>query len=244
VLLTLAIRDVHPATPRARLVRIDLAGHRFDYQPGQAVLLARHDYEPRQPYSIAAAPEDAARDGALELLVGLDAAGEPGPHITLDAGSLVDVEGPAGRFIFTGEPADTACVFIAGGTGIAPLRAMLRRALMSPNRRIGLCYSARTPSEFAFEDEWRALARRGRIDYRQTVTRENAGDWRGQRGRIGLADLAPLVRDPDAIYFVCGPPALVDDVPKLLDNLGVTRDRVRIEEWTSPAENLPAGRSR
>lgn len=243
MVLTLAIRDVQPATPRARLVRIDLAGHQFPYQPGQALLLARHDYEPRQAYSIAGAPEDAVGDGALELLVGLEETGIPGPHLTLDAGALVDVEGPIGRFIFTGEPADTACVFIAGGTGIAPLRAMLRRALKSPERRVGLFYSARTSSEFAFEDEWLALARSGRIEYRQTVTRETSDGWTGRRGRIGISDLAPLVRDPGALYFVCGPAALVDDVPKLLDGLGVARDRVRIEEWTGPAESTPAGSS-
>ena len=243
MLLTLAIRDVRPATPRARVVRIDLAGGQFLYEPGQAVLVARHGYESRQAYSIAAAPEDAVRDGALELLVGLDVTGAPGPHLTLDAGSLVDIEGPIGRFVFTGEPADSSCVFVAGGTGIAPLRAMLRRALISPRRRIGLLYSARTSSEFAFEDEWRALARSGRIEYRQTVTREAADDWTGQRGRIGISDLEPLVRDPDAMCFVCGPSGLVEEVPKLLNGLGVTRDRVRIEEWTSPAENLPAGSS-
>jgi len=243
VLLTLAIRDVQPATPRARVVRLDLAGRQFHYQPGQAVLVARHGDESRQAYSIAASPEDAVRDGALELLVGLDDTETPGPHLTLDVGSLVDVEGPIGRFIFTGEPADSACVFVAGGTGIAPLRAMLRRALLSPHRRIGLLYSARTSGEFAFEDEWRALARSGRIEYRQTVTRETAEGWTGHRGRIGVRDLEPLVGHPGGMWFVCGPPALVDQVPKLLDDLGVTRDRVRIEEWTSPAENLPAGSS-
>lgn len=243
MLLTLPIHDVQPATPRARLVRIDLAGRQFPYEPGQAVLIARHEYESRLPYSIAAAPEDAARDGWLELLVGVDEAGVPGSHLGLEVGSLVDVEGPIGRFTFAGEPTDRACVFIAGGTGIAPLRAMLRRALSSPNRRIGLLYSARTPTEFAFEPEWRALAHSGRIEYRQTVTRDAARDWTGQRGRISISDLAPLVRDPSAMCFVCGPRALVDEVPKLLHDLGVARGRIRIEEWTSPAENLPTDSS-
>jgi ferredoxin-NADP reductase len=243
VLLTLPLHDAQPATPRARLVRIHLSGRQFPYQPGQAVLAASHDYEPRQVYSLANAPEDAVRDGWLELLVGLDQTGRPGPHLTLKVGSLVDVEGPIGRFTFTGETADSPCVFIAGGTGIAPLRAMIRRALAKPDRRVGLLYSARTPSEFAFDQEWRTLATRGRIEYRQTVTRDATNDWAGRRGRIGLIDLAPLVQDPSSLCFVCGPPALVEDVPKLLEDLGVARDRIRIEEWTSQAEDLPAGSS-
>jgi ferredoxin-NADP reductase len=239
VLLTLPILDAQPATPRARLVRIDLAGRRFPFLAGQAVLIARRDHEPRQPYSIAASPEDAARDGWLELLVGLDEAGEPGSHLTLEAGSLVDLEGPIGRFTFPAHASEGACLFVAGGTGIAPLRAMLRHALPT-NRRIGLLYSARTAREFAFEQEWRALAREGRIEFRQTITREAPSDWGGHRGRISISELAQLVHDPATLCFVCGPAALVEDVPRQLEELGVARERIRIEEWAAAAERLAA----
>ena len=84
-------------------------------------------------------------------------------------------------------------MFIAGGTGIAPLRAMLQQALRLPDSRIGLLYSARTAAEFAYEDELRALAAEGRIELRQAVTREAPGGWAGMRRRIGREDLAPLV---------------------------------------------------
>jgi ferredoxin-NADP reductase len=230
--VTLRIREVLPATPRARVVRIDLDGQPFRYQPGQALLIATHGYERRKPYSIASAPEDAQRDGYLELLIGVDAAGEAGPHLTLRHGALVDVEGPVGRFTFPEDPAERRFLFVAGGTGIAPLRAMLRHALRLPHREVGLLYSARTPLEFAFEEEFRTLAREGEIQLRQTVTREAAGDWHGTRGRIGQVDLAPLVHDRKTLCFVCGPPALVADIPKLLGELGVEPARVRVEEWT------------
>ena len=68
-MLTLPIREVLPATPRARIARLDLNGHIFDYAPGQAVTIATHGAEKRRPYSTAAAPEDARRDGWLELQV-------------------------------------------------------------------------------------------------------------------------------------------------------------------------------
>jgi ferredoxin-NADP reductase len=233
VLLTLPILEVLPATPRARLVRIDLAGRTFPYLSGQAIFVARHGFERRKPYSIAAAPEDARRDGWLELLVGVDEAGAPGPHLVLEPGALVDIEGPVGRFTFPAEPEERAFLFIAGGTGIAPLRAMLRHALVSPHRHIGLFYSARTPVEFAFESEWRSLAREGRIEFRQTVTRDAASEWTGARGRIGAGDLAPLIHDPATMCFICGPPALVEDIPKLLGELGIAPALIRIEEWGS-----------
>jgi ferredoxin-NADP reductase len=230
--LTLPIREILPATPRARIVRIDLDGQPFSHVAGQAVLVASRGHERRKPYSIASAPEDVARDGALELLVGVNAAGSAGPHLALTPGAAVDVEGPVGKFTFPEAPSERRFVFIAGGTGIAPLRAMLRHALRLPHREVGLLYSARTPFEFAFEEEFRDMARDGQIELRLTVTREAADSWEGTRGRISRADLAPLVHDAETLCFVCGPPALVEDIPRLLDELGVVPERIRVEEWT------------
>jgi len=230
--LTLTLRDVLPATPRARIARIDLDSHPFDYAAGQAVLIASHGAERRRPYSIASAPEDARRDRFVELLIGVNDEGVPGPHLALDPGALVDVEGPLGAFTFPPSPEESRFVFIAGGTGIAPLRAMLRHALHLPHRNIGLFYSARTPDEFAFEKELRDLASAGAIELRQTVTRAaDDADWSGARGRLDRAALAELVHHPETLCFVCGPAAMVDALPPLLQEMGIPRERIRVEEW-------------
>jgi Na+-transporting NADH:ubiquinone oxidoreductase subunit F len=232
VLLTLPIRAVVPGTPRARIVRLDLGDRVFAYAPGQAVLVAAHGEAKRKPYSIAASPEDAARDRWIELLVGIDDQSMVGSHVPLHPGALVDVEGPVGSFTFPSDPPERRFLFIAGGTGIAPLRAMLRHALAIPHREVGLLYSARTPDDFAYEQELRELARERRIELRQTITR-TGGDaaWAGGRGRIGRAELAPLVHDPATLCFVCGPQTLVNGTTKLLQELGVPRQRIRVEEW-------------
>lgn len=231
MLLTLPIREILVATPRARVVRLDLGGRDFQYAPGQAVFVGMHGAPKRKPYSIASAPEDVRREGWIELLVGLDATGKSGPELALDRGALVDIEGPVGTFTFPADPAERRFVFIAGGTGIAPLRAMLRHALAIPHREVGLVYSARTPDEFAFQEELRALAREGRIELRQTVTRNVGAEWNGGRGRIGRAELQPLVHDRETLCFICGPAALVDDTKRLLEELGISRERIKIEEW-------------
>ena len=229
-MLTLPIREVLPATPRARIARLDLDGHAFEYAPGQAVSIATHGQDKRRPYSIAAAP-GARRDGWLELLVGVAADGTPGSHLTLAPGTLVDVEGPLGSFTFPPAPVERRFVFIAGGTGIAPLRAMMQRALHLPHRNIGLFYSVRTPDEFAYEMELRGLADAGEIELRQTVTRATDTDWTGPRGRLNREALEELIHDPATLCFVCGPPALVDEMPKILAGLGIPRERIKIEEW-------------
>lgn len=231
MLITKPIRDTAAATPRARSVRIDLQGSAFPYLAGQAVLIASHG-QPRRPYSIAASPEESARDASLELLVGVDAEGRAGPHLSLEPGTLVDVEGPVGRFTFPPEPDERRFLFIAGGTGISPLRAMLRHLIASGSTApISVVYSARVPEEFAFRTELERLARRRLIQLHLTVTGQTSAPWRGIRGRIALHVLEGALPSADAVCYLCGPPAMVEDVPPLLRQLGVPSSHVRTEEW-------------
>jgi ferredoxin-NADP reductase len=195
-------------------------------------MVGNHGSETRKPYSIASAPEDAEVHRHLELLIGQHD-DEPGEHLALEPGGAVDIDGPLGSFTFPSHPVERSFVFVAGGTGIAPLRAMLRHAILGRERarHLGLLYSARTPDDFAFADEFHALASDGTIEFRQTITRDTDREWSGDRGRIGRHHLAQLVHDPETLCFVCGPRALVEDMPALLEEMGITRARIRIEEW-------------
>jgi NAD(P)H-flavin reductase len=231
VLLKLPILEVLPATPRSRIVRIDLQGQAFPYAAGQALRLAAHGRAPRKPYSIAASPHDAARDGWLELLIGVDREGFAGSHVQLAPGAEVDIEGPLGRFTFPAEPEEQRFLFVAGGTGIAPLRAMFRECLLRGYRNISVLYSARGPGDFAYETELRELAAQGGIELLMTVTRDAQTEWSGTRGRIGPELLEPLLHDRATLCFICGPRALVDDMPGHLTELGVDPRRILIEEW-------------
>jgi ferredoxin-NADP reductase len=144
----------------------------------------------------------------------------------------VDVEGPVGSFHLPERPRERHLLFVAGGTGIAPLRAMVHEALHREEQwSVSLVYSARTADEFAYGDELRGLAKAGRIKLWQTVTREPAEAWTGRRGRIALHHLEEMVQDPETLCFVCGPHALVEDVPRLLQQAGVAPDRIKTEDW-------------
>jgi glycosyltransferase involved in cell wall biosynthesis len=46
-----------------------------------------------------------------------------------------------------------------------------------------------------------------------------------------VAALSSLIDDPATLCFVCGPAAMVDDVPRMLGELGIDRSRIRVEEW-------------
>jgi ferredoxin-NADP reductase len=144
----------------------------------------------------------------------------------------VTIRGPVGSFVFPDQPAERDFLFVAGGTGIAPLRSMIRHAYQAKQPgRLSLLYSARTPSEFAYLPELKRYAREGALDLALNATREVPARWRGERGRITSGRLAPLVQTPRTLCFVCGPAAMVDDVPRMLMELGIARTRIRIEEW-------------
>ena len=62
-----------------------------------------------------------------------------------------------------------------------------------------------------------------------TATREAADSWKYDRGRLSQTRLAPLVDSPETLCFVCGPPALVEEVPRALMNLGIAEGKIRTE---------------
>jgi NAD(P)H-flavin reductase len=234
--VTLPVADIISVTPRSRLVVLDLGSHSFEFTAGQAVMVGDHGQSLRRPYSIADSPERAAESHRLELLVGVDEAGVAGPHLSLaGAAGQVDVEGPLGTFTFPPRLEQRRLLFVAGGTGIAPLRSMLDHALrVHPAERVSLLYSARRADEFAFADELRGHEEAGRLEFHPTVTRDD-GAWAGGRGRIGRSHFEAVLHDrSDTLCFICGPGSLVSEAVTTLSELGVPRAAIRTEEWAAP----------
>ena len=229
---TFLIREAVPATPRAHILRLDLQGQSFPYRAGQAAYLRPRGADKRRPYSMASSPEETERDGLVEFLVqtGNDTSG-----LALDLinpGTPVTVEGPLGSFTFPDHPREHRFVFIAGGTGIAPLRSMLWHTLLAErDGHVGLIYSVRSPDEFAYIEEFQRLENEGRIDFRHTVTRAASEGWTGRQGRIDATCLEDLIVPGETLCFLCGPPALIGEIPPQLRQLGVNEDQIRIEHW-------------
>ena len=214
-------------------MRVNLDGVPYPYIAGQAALLGLPDRTERAAYSIASAPEETSREGYLEFLIKLESSETWGAHLSgIARGVEIDVEGPLGSFTFPARPAAASFLFVAGGTGIAPLRSMIRHAILSGQRgQLHLLYSARTPADFAYLPELRGLSRLGKLELSLTATREVPDRWRGRRGRIARDGLAPLIKTPDTLCFVCGPASMVHDVPVMLTDLGIDGARIRVEEW-------------
>ena len=230
---TFPIREAIVATPRAYIVKLDLQGQSFPYIAGQAAYLHPQGADKRRPYSIASAPEETAQHGLIEFLV--QTAGNGFSGLTPDLlrpGTPVEVEGPLGSFTFPPHPRERRFLFIAGGTGIAPLRSMLWHTLLAErDGHVALIYSVRAPEEFAYMQEFQRLEDEHRIDFRHTVTRTAAEGWLGRQGRIDVTCLDGVIEPGETLCFVCGPPALIGGIRPQLMELGVREEQIRIENW-------------
>jgi ferredoxin-NADP reductase len=231
----LPVVSFEQVTPWTRLLVLDIGAADFRFDAGQAVFLGRAGQPVRKPYSIACAPLEARTRRRLEFLIALDPGAAPDAHLAeLTPGATVELSDPAGRFVLP-DPPPAAALFVAGGTGIAPLRAMLHQLIATaPDATAAVAYAARTAADFAFGDDLRRLVAAGRLTAVMVASRDPAGSgWDGPRGRLAAGHLRPLLgRGPEGpTCFVCGPPGFVAHAVSLLGALGVPPARIRREDW-------------
>lgn len=221
--LTATVSGNRRATPTTRLLTVDAGERGFEFHAGQWANVGL-SAESAKPYSIASAP------GAdtLELLIREDGSGLELSQAR--RGARVHLEGPHGRFTLGDEIRTAAdALFVAGGTGIAPIRSMLKAILEHNARpRCALVYSARDEHEFAFLPELRKLSRQDLLELSLVATRNAPSRWKGLSGRLTAAILRSLVLNANPLTYICGPEGFVKDVRAALDELGVRR--IRTEE--------------
>ena len=160
-------RDSSELTPTTRILRLDLDGAPLAFHAGQVALLGSHGQPDRRPYSIASSPGGcrAARASRIPAPGRMRSARSDFISRICEWAREIDLEGPFGAFTLPDATDAPAFLFIAGGTGISPLRSMIRHLIArGETRPISVLYSARTPNEFAYGAELRRLSRRGCIE--------------------------------------------------------------------------------
>ncbi|MGZ8438634.1 MAG: FAD-binding oxidoreductase [Candidatus Limnocylindrales bacterium] len=206
----------------------------------------------QRPYSSASAP---AETGALEFLVRLVPEGALTPHLwRLRPGHRVRIGPPKGRF--TLDPGDRRRhVFLATGTGIAPLLSMLESLLrdeppVADNGRNGppiVIHGVATVAELAYRRRLEGLARAGAIVYVPTISRpaDPANDgWHGRTGRldsiVASISAGAGLETAATVAYLCGNPAMIAAVEPRLAALGIPADAIRAEQyWAPPAAGSP-----
>jgi ferredoxin-NADP reductase len=230
--LVTAVRSVTYATPATRVVRLDLGGRAF-LRGGTGDVHRRRRAVRARPSLDRICTGRTALHGGLDFLIKIEPSGRWGHQFDgIAPGMRLGISPPSGAFVLPKQSSERHVLFVAGGTGIAPIRAMIAQAIIEHRPgRMKLLYSAKTVDDFAYLPELEAMATHDGLHLRLHVTREAPPEWPGERGRIGAAQLAPLVDDPATLCYVCGPKAMVDDVPPMLLGVGIDRNRIRLEEW-------------
>jgi predicted ferric reductase len=148
-------------------------------------------------------------------------------------GTPAYLDGPHGAFTIDRYPG-SGCVFVAGGVGITPVISMLRTLADRGDRRPQLLvYGARSWEEITFREELELL--QGRLDLRVVyVLSEADEEWNGERGRITYELLERyLPQDkPSFLYFICGPPPMMDAVEDALRRAGVPWPSIYTERFS------------
>ena len=209
----------------------------FSFKAGQAIDVVLLDppsadtQSARHTFSIVSAPFEnelvvatRMRDSAFKRTLG-----------SLPVGSHIAIEGPFGSLTLHNDRARPA-VFIAGGIGITPFISMLRQAAKDRlQQRLVLLYSNRRPEDAAFLAELQRIEQQNknfRLAATMTLMSGSSQPWNGQTGLIDAALLKSVAVDLSApIYYVAGPPGLVEGMRQTLNGAGVDDDDIRSEEF-------------
>ena len=224
-----------PETVRVTSLVLELPGWP-GHRAGQHVdvrLTAEDGYQAQRSYSIASAPEDEHVVLTIERLED----GEVSPYLVdvLRAGDELELRGPVGGYFVWEESLGGPLVMIGGGSGVVPLRSMLRHwATTSRRVPVRLLYSARSWSEVIYRDELVGYAApHGQAEVCFALTREWPQGFAGHTGRITrdlLADVSGTPKDRPIVY-VCGPTGFVEAAAQWLVEIGHAPDRIRTERF-------------
>lgn len=223
--------EVSSYTLRLPAWRAHRAGQHYDVR-----LTAADGYRAQRSYSIASPPGDRTVALTVERLDD----GEVSPYLVgeLRRGDGLEIRGPIGGYFVWDVAVGGPLLLVAGGSGIVPLMAMLRRharadASVRAEVPVRLLYSARTPDDVIYHTELARLADPPLVEVVFTFTRNAPPAWTGYRRRIDRAILESVSWPPSAAphAYVCGSTGLVESVATLLVELGHAASRVRTERF-------------
>jgi len=150
----------------------------------------------------------------------------------LPIGSEIKFAGPSGNFT-RHEDTSIPAVFIAGGIGITPFYSMIQYATrhQSP-QKVVLFYGNQTPRDTAYLQELTALQHQN-PNFNFIPTMANADNqWIGETGFITHSMIKKYITDLYApIYYICGSPVMVTTLQETLVEMGVSEDRIKIEDF-------------
>jgi len=222
-------------TPNVKTIVLEAQGWP-GHLPGQHVdvrLTAEDGYQAQRSYSLARPVDDARLEITVERLED----GEVSPYLVdvLQPGDRLELRGPIGGY-FVWEPGRGGpLLLLAGGSGVAPLMAMLRaRIRAGTDEVVRLLVSSRSWDEIVYRDELERIDQEiDGVEVIHTLTRSRPEGWKGFDRRVDrdmVAEVAWATHERPLCY-VCGPTGFVENVASSLVELGHAPELIRTERF-------------
>ena len=153
---------------------------------------------------------------------------------SLTAGDKFNISQPSGTALNFDETVKEDVVFIAGGSGITPFMSAIRYAVAKQlKNNITLLFSNQKEEDIIYRKELDNLP--ASIKVVNTLT---ADDWDGETGRIDRDMIEKYVDNPkERLWYICGPPPMVQAMKEILLNIGIIEKNIRIEGWQLPGKH-------
>lgn len=194
---------------------------RLAFLPGQVAVLGVKDEDPAY-FAFASAPED----DEIEFLVKRgNGAGDA--IFSMNEGDRMELLDVVGHGFALDKQKGNDLVFVAMGTGVAPLRSALRHALKHKDDygKLVVLYGARTPAHFCYADETEGWETAG-VELRQVVSLPDGHDWSGPTGYVQslLDHIVPQLKSPVAL--ICGSREMIDQTRDRLLQMGFAPEAI------------------
>jgi len=206
----------------------------LEYKAGQFffVTLKHEDKELKHHFSFSSSPTEKDH---IEFTKKLSDSEYSSAMRSAKVGDWARIDGPYGQFTFEGEyPKIT---LLGGGIGITPFISIARNATdKGLSSRITLFYGCRTPTDIVFREEFEELAKRNSNLKIVFTVSEAPPDWKGATGNINMEMIKRELPDyKENIFYACGPPPMVKAMQALVESMGLTADKLKLEYFTGYA---------
>ena len=216
-------------------VKIKL-GEKLRYTAGQYADLAVAGVKGSRSYSFASAPGAGGGNVEVSFHLRLVPNGEMTTwfHAADRTGEKVKLRGPRGSFGWRENKGNLLC--IAGGSGMAPIRAMLEDAAQKKvAKRIVYLFGARTQKDlYALEDMEKITRQLGaNFEFVPILSHEEPGSaWKGARGLVTEYIARQSLDFSDTAAFLCGPPGMIDAAIVALGESGIGKNDIYFDKFT------------
>jgi len=237
--LSCRVIDVDDATHDIKRIRLGIvSGGPFDFSAGQFASVTFDGCPPRD-YSMANVPGDPT----LEFHVRHGSGGATSAYVRdrLTLGDAVRVEGPFGASHLR-ESHRGPIIAVAGGSGLAPIKSIVERALaLALPQPIHLYFGVRTTRDLYLDRHFAALADRHANFHFSPVVSEGPGS--GDRsGFVHEAAAADFGSFDGCKAYLAGPPVMVEAATLLFEQRGMRRNDIHADAFYTAAEMARAGR--